>query len=473
MTKLNLLGEIAPKFAESAHIYRQFLGTFASSLLSLSGGLTFGFTAVLLPQLENDPYYPYDKAYDSWIASISPLAMVMGCLFSGSMSDGLGRRTGQILLVIPFTIGWIIMGFANGNTGMLVGRFITGISTGAIRPNSIVYIGEITDPKYRAIGLFGPTLLLHIGSLMCHTVGKYVYWKTSCFIFALPNLLCVAILLCLMESPLWLLSKGKIDDGIKSFKLFRGNGEAAEKELAKVLEKTKDKGEISAFKESVKLISSKPFIKSLAMIFLLFVAVQWCGINTLTYYAQIIFEKTFAGDIDAYMLMLSTDGLRIMTAVGMCLIAKIIPRKTFFVSSCFVASVVLVILVVYLYLKPEGMVWIAVTCIVLYIAVASALTSIAWTFVAEVFPSKVRGYGSSISSGISFALLFISVKASPEIMFSFGEQAMYASFAVSTFISGIILYFIIPDTNGKSLQDIENEMYKKESDKKTSASPPV
>lgn len=398
--------------------------------------------------------------------------MMMGCLFSGSMSDGLGRRAGQIVLVIPFTIGWVIMGFAKGNTAMLIGRFITGISTGAIRPNSIVYIGEITDPKYRAIGLFVPSLLLHIGSLMSHTVGKYVYWKTSCFIFALPNMLCIAILMCLMESPLWLLSKGKIEDGIKSFRQFRGTGEAAERELAKVLEKTKDKSEISAFKESVNLIFSRPFLKSLATIFLLFVAVQWCGINTLTFYAQVIFEKTFAGDIDAYMLMLGTDGLRILTAVFMCLVAKIISRKTFFVSCCFIATVVLISLVAYLYLKPEDMVWVAVMCMVIYIAVASALTSISWSFVAEIFPAKVRGYGSGMSSGLSFALLFISVKVSPEIMFRLGEQVMYAGFAASTLISGIILYFIIPDTNGKSLQEIENEMFEKEG-KQTSANTSV
>lgn len=388
--------------------------------------------------------------------------MMVGSLFSGSMSDGIGRKMGQLVLIVPFTIGWIIMGVANNNALMLIGRFITGVSTGSVRANSMVYIGELSDPKYRAIALFCPSAAIHIGVIMSHTVGTYCHWKTACFIFTLPNIISFAILLLMKESPLWLLSKGKIDEGIESYRQFRGTGDSAEKELATVLEKTKAKAEeTTTFKDVLNIIFSKPFMKSMGTIFLLFVAVQWCGVNTISFYAQMIFEKTFSGDIDAFMLMLVTDSIRIAAAVFVCLFAKVLPRKFTFVVCCAVTTFVLIGLIIYLYLTPIGLAWVAITCMVVYIAMASAITSISWSFIAEIFPSKVRGLGSGLSSAISFILLFISVKVTPEIMLRFGEQVMYGSFAGVTLITGFILAFILPETNGRSLQDIEDSLYNK------------
>lgn len=358
------------------------------------------------------------------------------------------------------------MGVAHNNTVMLIGRFITGLCTGAVRPNTMVYIGELTDPRYRAIALFCPSMMIHVGSLMSHTVGKYVNWKISCFIFALPNIICLLLLMFLKESPLWLLSKGKIDEGIESFRLFRGNGDSSEKELATVLEKTREKaGHKSSFKDILNIIFSKPFMKSIGTIFLLFVAVQWCGINTLSFYAQEIFEKTFSGGIDAFLLMIATDCIRVLASLIVCLLAKFIKRKITFMACCFTTTTVLIGLVIYLYLNPVGLVWLAVTCMVTYIAIASALVSLSWSFVAELFPAKVRGFGSGLSSGISFSLLFISVKVTPEIMMRYGEVVMYAGFAGVTLFSGIFLGFILPETNGKSLQDIEDSLYSKKGDK--------
>ncbi|PZC74334.1 hypothetical protein B5X24_HaOG207968 [Helicoverpa armigera] len=475
MTKI--LQVLAPKVAESAHIYRQILATFAASLLALAGGITFGFTAVLLPQLQNDTSFPYDPVYDSWIgiylsvsASISPLAMMMGSLFSGSMSDGFGRRMGQLVLIVPFILGWIIIGVSNNNAVMLLGRFITGACTGAVRANSMVYIGETTDPKYRAIALFCPSAAINIGALISHTVGKFCHWKTSCFIFIIPNIISFIVLLSLKESPLWLLSKGRTDEGIESYKQFRGNGENADKELATVLEKTKEKSaEKSTFRDISDIIFSRPFMRSLATIVLLFIAVQWCGINTLSFYAQVIFEKTFAGEVDAFMLMLVTDGIRILAGVVMCSFAKMLPRKVTFIACCITTSLILLGLVTYLYLRPDGMVWMAVTCMVMYIGIASALTCISWSFVAEIFPAKVRGFGSGLSSAISFVLLFISVKVTPEIMNRFGEEVMYAGFAGVTLCTGLLLSFILPETNGRSLQDIEDSLYQKKGVEKKNA----
>ncbi|KAJ0171118.1 hypothetical protein K1T71_013317 [Dendrolimus kikuchii] len=147
---------------DSLYGYKQIFATFASCLLFMTSGVTFGYTGVLLPQLREDTEYPYDKNLDSWIASISPLAMMAGCIGSGILSDALGRKTGQLIVIFPFIAGWLIMSFAQNNAVMLLGRFITGFCTGAVRPTTMVYIGEITSPKHRGVALACPTLAVHL-----------------------------------------------------------------------------------------------------------------------------------------------------------------------------------------------------------------------------------------------------------------------------------------------------------------------
>lgn len=350
------------------------------------------------------------------------------------------------------------MGIANNNCTMLAGRFITGICTGAIRPLGMVYIGEVSDPKFRSTTLCSPSLAIFIGGLVCHLVGHYYPWRIVCFIFAVPNLICFFILLILKESPIWLISKGHTEAGTESFKWFRGNSESAEKELKTIFD-SQNKGSDSSFKQFTNFVFTKAFIKSITAMFFVFMAVQLCGINTIQFYAQEIFKSTFDGEVDAFMLMIVTDAIRVVCTGIMCLLAKRLPRKLTFVITCFGTSLVLAGLVIYLYIKPAGLVWVSVTCIIGYIAIASALTTVSWSFVAEIFPSKVRGFGSGLSSLISFTLLFVSVKVTPSIMLNYGDAAMYGSFAAVTLVAGLVLIFILPETHGKSLQDIENALY--------------
>lgn len=352
------------------------------------------------------------------------------------------------------------MSFAENNAIMLLGRFITGLCTGAVRPTTMVYIGELISPKYRGVALSCPTLAVHIGSLISHFVGYVFYWRTSCLIFGAPNIICFLILLSLTESPLWLISKGKTEEGVKSFKAFRGEGETAVTELALVLESKDKNPENMSFKEKMNVLFSKPFFKAIFTVFLLFVSMQLCGVNMISFYAQEIFKSTFKGEVDEYMLMIVTDCIRVLTTAAVCVFSRFLPRRLTYLVNCFGTVAVLIGLTIYLYLKPQGLVWLGIILMIGFIVIASIVTSISWSFVTEIFPVNLRGFGSGLSSCISFSLLFVSVKITPGIMYTYGEVALYGFFAVVTLISTVFLSFVLPETNNKSLQDLENNMYK-------------
>ncbi|KAI8425666.1 hypothetical protein MSG28_011478 [Choristoneura fumiferana] len=117
-------------FIHMCNVQFEAIVTFASSLLCLSGGLTIGISAVLLPKLEEDEEFYWTKEYGSWIASIAPISSIFSCLCIGSLLDRFGRKSAHIMLSFPFIIGWLCMAFANDFYVMMVGRFFTGFSFG-------------------------------------------------------------------------------------------------------------------------------------------------------------------------------------------------------------------------------------------------------------------------------------------------------------------------------------------------------
>ncbi|CAG5037774.1 unnamed protein product [Parnassius apollo] len=439
------------------YLIKQITATSVSGFLSLCAGLAFGFSAVLLPQLKKDENFPYDESYSSWIASVTPLSMVLGCLSAGSIIDGLGRKPGHIILAFSFTVSWLIQAFAKNNQVMLLGRFFTGICTGAIRPITLVYLGEIADPKYRGLMLFTPPLTLNAGIILNHALGGFVFWRTNSLVCGAPSMISIVLLLILKESPLWLISKGKIEEGVEIFKWFRGETDAAEKELKSILEKQKTKTSNVSMKDYLK----KDFLKPLLISFFLAIASQCNGANVITFYAQDILEKLIPHDYDPFTLMITTDCVRLFAALVIFFFGNRFPRKISFLVCIFGASLLLCGLLGLLYSNFTKLKWLSVVLLIAYVALASATVTFAWSFVTELYPSKLRGTGSGVSAGIAYLLLSLMVKVTPGIISAFGVKILFFCFAAIATLNAIALFFLLPETSGRSLQEIEDGYDKK------------
>lgn len=256
---------------------------------------------------------------------------------------------------------------------------------------------------------------------------------------------------------MWLISKGRIDEGIDSFHWYRSNTEASQKELREVLENQKTKSDDLTFVDTFQIIFSKVFLKPYFTGFVLFTIAQFCGINNLTFYAHELLQPIFSDTISSFTLMIIVDGLRIAGNIILLPVLKYCPRrKTYFINTCIIVLLLLGV-IIYLITEPAGLTWLLLACMIIFMLVGSVTISLAWTFVAEIYPNEIRGIGSGASSSTSSLLLFVSVKFTPAIMASFGAVALYSTFAMVTFISLVLLYFLLPDTDGKTLLEIENE----------------
>ncbi|XP_045779782.1 facilitated trehalose transporter Tret1-like isoform X2 [Maniola jurtina] len=379
--------------------------------------------------------------------------MVFGCVGAGYLIDYVGRRSGHMVLAVISLISWLIVAFATNNMYMLIGRFIAGLSAGASRCVSLVYIGEITDPKYRSLTLVAPSISMCVGAMTSHFLGGYVSWRHCCYIYGALSVSCLILLfIFLKESPLWLISKGKIDDGTQAFKWFRGQGIDSEKELQLVLLRQNEKCNQYFYKDIMNL----SFIKPLLVVFLLSF-VQFNGANVFSFYAQEMIETSFKGSIDPFAFMVGIDVVRFVITVLIVAFNKFIPRKIFFITANFCCAISLFILVVYLLnIERFGSVGLSITITVLFISFGGTVVALAWSFVPELFSANLRGLGSGIASSMSYLVLFVCVKISPGVAATYGDAAMYASYGVVTVINNLILCFVLPETSGRTLQEIED-----------------
>lgn len=400
----------------------------------------------------------YSNAYFSIPAAMAALPMAPGCLISGWMMEKFGRKTSHYIICAPFLLGWILIACASNLGLMLLGRFFTGLCVGLLGPLGPVYIGETSEPKYRGFFLAAISLAIAVGILVCHIIGTFMTWQWTATISCLFPILSVILLMLIPESPTWLISKGEIEDGAKAFGWLRGHSEEANAELKGILENKKaaNNEPIMTWQDKIRDLKSPELIKPLFIMIWFFITCQFSGVNAIAFYSIEIVEKAVGKGINHYLAMLLIDLIRVLMSVVACIICKMYGRRPL----CFISGIWTAIsmfgLSMFLYLKPENMSWLPLTYLAVYIcSISVGLVPLPWIMCGEVFPTKVRGLGSGISSATTFVAFFVVVKTAPGMMTHLGEVITFLIYGTMSLVGTAVLYYILPETKGKSLQEIE------------------
>ncbi|XP_050357119.1 facilitated trehalose transporter Tret1-2 homolog isoform X2 [Nymphalis io] len=444
--------------------WNQTLASTAAILMTFTAGLTSGYSAILLPQLkESGSSIPCDEGTASWIAAMAALPMAPGCLVCGWLMEKFGRRNAHYIVCAPFLLGWILIACANNLALILLGRFFTGMCVGLIGPLGPVFISETCSPQLRGIFLAAISLAIAVGILVSHLIGTWVHWQWTAIICCIFPILSVILLSVIPESPTWLISKGQIEDGVKAFSWLRGYGDEARSELKAIIDKRKaaDLEPTPTLREKINSLKSPELMKPLFIMIVFFVTCQFSGVNAVAFYSIEIIEKAVGKGIDHYVAMLAIDSLRTVMSVVACVTCKKFGRRPLCLISGLFTAISMVGLSMFLYWtdgKPTNLTWIPLSCLMAYIcAISIGLVPLPWMMCGEVFPTRVRGLGSGISSATTFVSFFIVVKTAPGMMSDLGEVFTFLFYGIIALIGTGILYFILPETKGKSLQEIEDK----------------
>jgi len=425
-------------------------------LIATMGGLMFGFDVAIIsgavPFIQ--PYFGWNELQLGWGVSSLLLGAIAGAFGSGVLSDMYGRKKVLIVVALFFAVSCIFTALATSSIVFISARVFGGLAVGAASVLSPMYVAEVAPPKNRGMLVSVYQLAIVLGILCSYTINYGLHnidnnWRWMFATGIIPSVLFFVGLFFIPESPRWLYKAGKKDD---SLKVLTGIGGES---LAKV--------EILEIAESLKGDSSsvsmgelfKPSVRKVMLVgFLLAIFVQISGINTIVDYAPKILLAAGV-EINNALLQTSMVGLInfIFTFVAIFFIDRIGRRSLYLIGSMGMV-ITLIMLAISFYLKMEGV--FTLICILLFIAFfASCIGPVFWTLVSEIFPNRIRGKAVAFASFTQWIFNFLVVLLFPHFLASLGGAKTFLFLALMSFLQLLFTYLYVPETKGKSLEEIE------------------
>ncbi|XP_059483953.1 facilitated trehalose transporter Tret1 isoform X2 [Neocloeon triangulifer] len=443
--------------------YSQVMAAISVSLGSMIVGFASGYTAPALVKMQEDnstlTVTPEDE---SWIVSLMPLAGLLGGILGGPLIEHVGRRSTILGTALPFIISFLLIGFAQNVLMVKMGRALGGLCVGIASLCLPVYLGETVQPEVRGtLGLL-PTALGNIGILVCYVAGKYLSWSNLAFMGAcLP--IPFTIGMCLIpETPRYLISKDKQKQARKALQWLRGPDCDITSELSEI-----ERSHASTQKEAPRLsdLLARANLRPLGISVGLMVFQQFSGINAVIFYTVSIFRmagSTVDDNLAAIIVGVVNFG---STFVATLLIDRLGRKVLLYVSGATMAAT-LTALATFFYIKPilgDELVallgWLPLGCFALFvIGFSLGFGPIPWLMMGEVLPAKVRGTAASVATAVNWSCTFLVTKTFPLLVQVAGIHGAFALFGACCVAALFFVRFCVPETRGRSLEDIEKSL---------------
>jgi SP family sugar porter-like MFS transporter len=450
------------------------------ALVSAMGGFLFGYDWVVIGGAK--PFYElyFDIAnaptLQGWAMSSALIGCIFGAVLSGIVTDLYGRKIPLILAALLFIISAGGTGYADHFTPFIIYRVIGGVGIGLASTLSPMYIAEIAPAKYRGQFVAINQLTIVIGILAAQ-VTNYVIaeaipdgfgaseilvswngqtgWRWMFWTELIPAGLFFALMFIVPKSPRFLI---KINEEKAALKVLDaiGGPEYASQEL-KSIKLTLDTG--NAKKIEFSELRSPKILPILTIGIVLAFFQQWCGINIIFNYAEEIFSAAgyTVGDMLFNIVITGSVNL-IFTFLAMKTVDSWGRRKLMLFGASGLAIVYALLGAAYFF-GFSG--WPVLVLVIGAIAIyAMSLAPITWVVLSEIFPNRLRGMAMSIATFSLWIASFILVFTFP-IMNS--ELGSYGTFWVYSLICVGGFIFVnkkLPETKGKSLEEIEHELTK-------------
>lgn len=469
-TSLRTVGHRRPEeMTEKGSKLPQFLAAGAASLAVLATGAAVGWTSPILPQLEKNggPLgSPISSDQSSWIGSLVAIGAICGSFVAGYLGEKFGRKRTLLSSAVPFLIGWTLVATASHIAQLYAARFIFGIA--AAIPFTILpmYCGEIAETSVRgSLGSF-LQLFITIGFLYVYAIGPFVSYMV---LWILCAMLVVIFFVCFMmmpESPYFLLSQGRRDEAIASLARLRSKSETAVQKEADEIQVILDE----AFKNQVSIsdvfkvkVNFKALIYTCAMVSFQ----QLTAVNIVLFYMESIFED--AGGIVPKQIAPIVIGLvQVLASMVTPIVVDKSGRRMLLVFSGIGETVSLGALGLYFYLKEvqhadeviAQISWLPVVALIIFIITyCVGWGPLPWAVMGEMFASNVKAKASSITVSVCWLWTFVITKFANNLKSAFNGN--YATFWICggfCILSILFTVFLLPETKGKSLQQIQDEL---------------
>lgn len=437
--------------------------------LSVSlGSMVVGFSSAYTSPAEQGMKADLNMTADewSWTGSVMPLSALGGGIAGGPLIEGIGRRTTILATAVPFIVSWFLMALANNVPMVLAGRAIAGFCVGIASLSLPVYLGETVQPEVRGtLGLM-PTTLGNTGILFCYLMGKFLDWDSLAMlggVLPVPFLICMFLI---PETPRWYMSKGKPKEARKALQWLRGSKSDVSHEMSEIervaAEAEKNSSDSSRIGELFSRGNIKPVLITIGLMFFQ----QMSGINAVIFYTKKIFEDA-GSTIEPALCTIIIGVVNFLSTFIATILIDRLGRKILLYMSSVGMTITLGTLgsfffvrdVMEMNLQEMGYGWIPLACLVIFVVSFSVgFGPVPWLMMGEILPANIRGTAASLATAFNWSCTFLVTKTFESIMIGMGQHGGYWMFGSVCCVGLFFVIFFVPETQGKSLEDIEKKM---------------
>ncbi|SEO11936.1 MFS transporter, SP family, arabinose:H+ symporter [Paenibacillus sophorae] len=451
------------------------------SMVAALGGFLFGFDTAVMSGANGllRARFELGDFMLGWTVSCLIIGCMAGAAVSGSLGERFGRKKVLVAAAVLYTAG-IFASALSPSLGMFItARMIEGIGIGITSTLCPLYNAEIAPAKFRgrlvAMNQMATVSGIFLGSFLAFGVSSMgndawdvsTGWRIMFGTGIVPGLLFLTLLFLVPESPRWLIKKGRAAEALPILLKIHGE-ELAKKEVLDIKQSF-------AQDEEAKAASGRRFTPALRTVLIVGIIIamlqQITGINAVMYYAPEIFRQTGAGASGSLTqtIMVGLVNL-IFTALSLWLVDKL-GRKVLLLAGSFFMTLSLAIIGFAFHTgRTDGP--IVLICILVYVAAfAISLGAVVWVILSEIFPSRIRGLATAVATMALWGADFAVSQSFPPLLASAGPAITFWIFAATSLFTFLFTWGVIPETKGKSLEEIEAMWEKKHGDKQESYKP--
>jgi sugar porter (SP) family MFS transporter len=436
------------------------------SVVAALGGMLFGYDTGVISGalLFIKKVFSLSPFMQGAVVSSLLVGATVGALVAGPLSDRFGRRPVLILAAIIFIVGALLAALTPNAAILIVARFVLGLAVGTASLLVPLYIAEMAPADVRGALVNFNQLMITIGILVSYLVGYALAsaqgWRWMLGLAVVPAAMLGLGMLFLPETPRYLVSRHLPERARAVLRSIRSET-SVEGELNEIIAvEEQERRESRGWDELL-----QPWVRPMLLVGVgLAVFSQITGINTIIYFAPSTFQATGFG---ASASILATAGVGVVLVVGTILAIMVIDRlgRRSMLLIAFAGMGVSLGLMGLAYLLPNlsGVVgWLAIVCVTVYIAFFSfGLGAVIWVVVSEIYPLTVRGSGMAMATTGHWVANFVVSLTYLSLIQAIGETFTLWLYAVMCVGAFLFCYFLVPETKGRSLEEIEEDLREK------------
>ena len=448
------------------------------ALIAALGGFLFGYdTAVISGTISKVAVqFDLDPLDQGWYVGCALIGSIIGVSCAGVLSDFFGRKNIMMLSSLLFLISGIGCAISASISQLVIYRIIGGVGIGVVSIVSPLYISEISAPRVRGrmvslyqlaitIGFLGAYLVnfglmeysiggaADISNALLSKIFHIEVWRAMLGMAAIPALLFLITIFFIPESPRWLILRGHDQKATHILERIFGSKENALHEV----NETKSVVENGA-KIEFKALLQPGILKAVLIGSAIAILGQFMGVNAVLYYGPTIFENSglSGGDSLFHQVMVGLANT-IATIIAVFIIDKVGRKNLIYYGVS--AMIVFLILIAFYFIQGEALGLPNILLLIFFMgyifSCAISICAVIFVLLSEMYPIKIRGLAMSVAGLSLWVGTYLIGQLTPWLLQNLTAAGTFILFAFMCVPYILIIWKLVPETTGKSLEEIE------------------